>query len=79
MSVARHDHVGLALCRRLEDAVDQMLDRFRNVLIAMTGEAVTNLVAAIPRDRLLDRLCLRQQQFKELLAQTLGAVWLSAR
>jgi hypothetical protein len=61
------------------DQVDQILDKFRNVLITMTGGAVTSLVAAMPRDWLLDRLCLRQQQFKELLAEILGAGWLSAR
>jgi hypothetical protein len=61
------------------DQVDQVLDKFRNELNAMTGGAVTSLVAGMPRDRLLDHLCLRQKQFKELLAEILRAVWLSAR
>ena len=61
------------------DEVDQILDKFRNELNAMTGGALTSLVAGMPRDWLLDRLCLRQKQFKELLAQILDAVWLSTR
>jgi len=59
--------------------VNQVLDKFRDELLAMTGGAPTVLVPEIPRDGLLALLCLRQQQFKELLSEILGAVWLSAR
>jgi hypothetical protein len=49
------------------------------VLNSMTDGAITSRVEAIPRERLLDRLCVRQQQFKEIVADILGTVWLSRR
>ena len=60
------------------DQVDQILGKFRNVLTEMS-EGLGNPIAAIPRESLLESLGLRQQQFKELLAQILGADWLSAK
>jgi hypothetical protein len=61
------------------EEVNQVLHNFRAALVATSGEAFKIQIEEIPRDRLLDLLCLRQQQFKELLADILGAAWLSSR
>jgi hypothetical protein len=55
--------------------IDQVVDRFRTELIAMLRGApltVINKIRAIPREALLEKLTLRQRQFKELLDDVLG-------
>jgi hypothetical protein len=56
------------------EEVDRVLDQFRDALRGIGADLGT-----MPRDRVLDLLCLRQQQLKELLADVLGATWLSTR
>ena len=75
------DLANLGSLRELSgEQVDGVLDQFRAALGSMGGsDPIVGDIDALPRDRLVDRLCLRQQQFKELLAEVLGAAWLSPR
>jgi hypothetical protein len=62
------------------EQVDRLLVQFRAALSSMGGVApIVGDIDAMPTDRLVDRLGLRQQQFKELVADVLGATWLSER
>jgi hypothetical protein len=61
------------------EEVDRLVDQFRDAMRTTSGDTMVGDVDAMPRDRLVDRLNLRQQQLKQLLANVLGATWLSAR
>jgi hypothetical protein len=62
------------------EQVDRLLNQFRDAVGSIRrADPIVTDIDAIPRDLLVDRLCLRQQQFKELTANVLGATWLSAR
>jgi len=60
------------------EQVDGVLNQFRDALGSMDGTVpIVGDIDAMPTDLLVDRLLVRQQQFKDRLAEVLGAPWLS--